>query len=279
MAQNKIIFSSYCPENLQERFGAKKLKSSFQYFHPDIPFVLYGEEDINRVYKDYGVDLGNALPCLMLDIKRKYDAEYICHIDADSLVLGKLDKILDFDYEIASCLNNCDIGNRDERMNRPQQLWNLPNNKYVSCGCLVTNSEVFLLNWHELNRQIIENYGGIKEFWMCDQNWMNVLFHSGQFKNKILDPLNGDVFYGASANTFSQNSHNLEHITKEWGINSWQSWFDIEYKENKFMLYGKEVKILHNAGGGNPKTVIKCHFGLFNPETRKKIQEITGIRE
>jgi hypothetical protein len=279
MAQNQIIFSTYCEDHLQERFGAHKLVNSFRYFHPYGEIILYGSKEINEVHKKYGVNYSNALPCIMLDIKQKYDSDYICHIDSDSLVLGWLKDIVTLDYDIASCLNNPDIGDRDERQNRPQQLWTLPNNKYVSCGCLSTNSEKFLHDWISLNRQIVENFGGIKEFWQCDQNMMNILFHYYNYKTKILDPLDGECFYGASANTWSTNTHNPDHIIKEWGINSWQSWYDIEYKNEQFFLHDKKVKILHQSGGGNKDTAIKCNLNMFNNDTKKILQEITGFNE
>jgi len=286
MAQNKIIFSTYCPESLQDRFGTKKLVNSFRYFHPENDIVVYGEEDINRVYQEYNVNLGNALPCLILDAKRKYDSEYVVHVDSDSLCLSRLDEILKFDYEIASARNNWDGHTGDERQNRPQCLWDLPNNKYVNCGLTATNSEKFLLEWIELNGQITKS-GGIKSFSQADIQWYNYLFHYGGYKSKILDDTNPDsgVFYGPSMPPVSEEiSKTIEdppHIIKEYGINSWESWKLIEYneKDGNFYLYGKKVKLLHQAGGGNPNTVIKCHLNMFNDKTRAKLQEITGFNE
>lgn len=277
MAQNKIIFSTYCQDHLQDRFGMHKLVNSFNYFHPEYKIVTYGSQDIDNAYKKYKVTFNQSLPCIMLDIKRKYDTEYICHIDADSLVLGKLDEILKMDYDIASCLNNEDIGDKDERQNRSQELHNLPNSKYVSCGCLSTNSEKFLLEWNSVNEQITEQYGGVKAFWMCDQNWMNVLFHYGGYKNKILDPLEGNVLYGGSANFDSGNRYIAPSITREYGGNfaNWSSWRDIEYKDGKFWLRGKMVKISHKSGGGKYENGQKLDWDLFHPNIIPKLQEIT----
>lgn len=275
----EIIFTTYCQKHLQKRFGTYKLINSFRYFHPDIKIYLYEDDEINRVYREYNVNLSNALPALMLDAKRKFNSNYICHIDSDSLCLGRLDNILKLDYQIASCMNNPDIGDRDERQNRPRELWNLPNNKYVSCGCLSTNSEDFLLKWIYLNDQIAKIFGGIKAFWMCDQNWMNVLFHYGGYQSKILDPLDGNVFYGASANMYSPNNHNPDHIIKEYGVSTWQSWYDIEYKDNGFWMYDKSVRLIHQSGGGNANTVNKISYDMFNEKTANKIKEITRIYE
>lgn len=290
----KIIFSTYCHDEYQERFGINKLVNSFKHFHPDHEIIVYGSKDIDRVYKEYGVNLSNALPCLMLDIKRKYNADFICHIDADSLCLSKLDEILNCDYEIASVRNNCDLHTGDERQNRPKCLWELPNEKYVNCGCISTNSEDFLLKWIKLNNDITLKYGDIRRFWgtnqnwfwMCDQNWMNYLFHYGNYSSKISDPKGGNLFYGASANMYKggkweyiQTNEDPEHIIKEYGKNGWQSWKEIEYKDRKFWLYGKQVKLLHMAGGGNSETTKKLSFDMFNLNMIEKLKEITKYNE
>jgi len=288
---NKIVFSSYCQTYLKKRFGANKLVTSFKYFHPNIPFVLYEDEDINRVYKKYNVNYSNALPCIMLDAKQRFDANFICHIDADSLVLGKLDSILEMDYEVASCRNDCDNHTQKEIETRPIGIKDIDNSEYVSCGCVSTNSVKFLENWNELNQYIVKIYGGVISFWMSDQNAMNLEFHSEgnkikDYKTKILDPKGGKVFYGPSANMYYNQSKvfiprndDPEHIMKEYGINGHQSYREILYKNNEFWLYGKKIKLSHFCSGGNPKTAIKNHFSLFNNETRKKLQEITGIIE
>lgn len=278
---NQIIFSTYCEDHLQERFGTHKLVKTFNYFNPHYKLAVLGTKEIQEIHKKYNVNYSNALPAIMLEVKRKYNSVYVCHIDSDSIVLGWLKEIATLDYDIASCLNNHDMTGRDERQNRPQELWSLDNNKYVSCGCLSTNSEDFLLKWIDLNKQIVDTYGGVKEFWQCDQNMMNIIFHYSGLKSKILDPLDGKCFYGPSANIHSNNNHNPEHIIKEWNVNNCQSWHDIEYDEKteKFTLYNKEVKLLHQSGGGNPNTAIKCHFNMFNNRVRQKLQEITEINE
>ena len=275
----KIGFFTYCNNYLQKRYGTHKLINSIKHFHPDIPVYLYEDEQINRVKEKYNADYGVLFSAILLEAKREYNLDYIIHIDSDSLCLGRLDEILKLDYEIASCLNNCDIGDRDERQNRPQCLWQLPNNKYVSCGLTACSSEKFLSDWIVLNQEVAKQYGGVKTFWQSDINWFNYLFHYGNFKNKILDEDDKNLFYGPSANMYSSNNHNPPHIVKEYGTNTWQSWYDIEYKDNDFYLYNKKVKILHQAGGGNKDTAIKCHLSMFNDNIRTRLKEITKIDE
>lgn len=273
----KIIFSTYCDDHLQDRFGTKKLVSTFRHFNPEEDIVVYGSKDIKRVHEENGVDLSNALPYLMLDAKNNSGADYVCHLDSDSLVLGSLDGILKMDYDVCSSLNNADNEGSDERQNRPRELWDLPNRRYVSCGCLCTNSELFLMEWAKLNQQIVDQFGGVKSFWMCDQNMMNILFHGSNLRNKILDPLDGCYYYGASANSDEGDPANdPPHIIKEWGLNTWKSWKDIHEKDGSFFLGGKIVKILHQSGGGNKDTAVKLDYSMFNPNVGTIIKEIVN---
>lgn len=155
----------------------------------------------------------------------------------------------------------------------------------MNCGCVATTSEQFLQDWLQLNLIIVNKYGGIKAFWMCEQNTYNIVFHSGRYKTKILDPIGGDLFYGASANMCldgKQEYHQIDsdpsHIIREWGKNSWQSWKQIEYKDGKFLLFNKQVKICHQAGGGSVDNAHKLTFDMFNDNVRNKLVEITRIQ-
>jgi hypothetical protein len=277
MAQEQIIFSSYCEDHLMSRFGTHKLKKTFEYFNPNYKLVVLGTKEIREIHKKYNVNYSNALPAIMLETKRKYDSTYVCHIDSDSLVLGWLREIVTLDYDIASCRNNCDSHTGDETQNRPQCIWHVTNNKYVNCGLTSTNSEKFLLEWIDLNKQITDIYGGVKSFWMADINWFNYLFHCGRFKSKILDENGTNLFYGPSANFDSGNNYVAPSITKEYGdFKNWSSWRDIKFENNEFLLDNKKVKILHKCGGGTYEDNEKIHWDLFNPEILPILKKITN---
>lgn len=265
-----------------DSFGGNKLINSWSYFHPDIPILWYNENVTNEIIKQNArFCLCSFMPLIMKRAFKESGADLVIKLDADSIVLGRLSEIIDCNdgTEIFGVRNDGDhIGNADERQNRPQELWSLPNEKYINCGCVATSSEGFLNEWLELNKLIINKYGGIKEFWMCEQNTMNVSFHSGKYKTKILDPKGGDLFYGSSANSPSPKNHKCaQSVIDTYGgvFSNWASWKDIEYIDGKFILYGKTVKICHQAGGGNPKTAIKVSFDMFNPEILPKLKEIT----
>ncbi|MEK6880945.1 MAG: hypothetical protein AABY22_15100 [Nanoarchaeota archaeon] len=280
----KIVAVFNCDSWLMNSFGGNKLRNSWSYFHPDITIIWYNENDTNRIiFENPKFGLTTFMPIIMLEVKKKYNADLVIKLDADSIVLDRFSEIIDCDDDtrVFGVRNDGDhIGNADERQNRPRELWDLPNEKYINCGCLATSSEEFLNDWLLLNKLILDRYGSITSFWMCEQNMMNMVFYSGKYKTKILDPKGGDLFYGTSANGPSPNNHKIpEHIIKEWNCSNWQSWRDIEYKDGKFWLYGKQIKISHMAGGGSAKTAVKLSFDMFNPKIIPILQEITKCNE
>ena len=121
---------------------------------------------------------------------------------------------------------------------------------------------------------------------ISDQSMMNILFHSGKYKSKILDPIDGNVFYGPSANMWTggkneyiETEKDPRHIIEQYGINGWQSWREIKYKNKEFWLYGKKVKLLHHCGGGNPEITIKVAFDIFDSKIIPILQKITKCKE
>ncbi len=275
----KIVFLTHCEDDLVERFGTRKCLNSFKYFHPEIPIVHLGTEKMAEIYKEHPwAVLTSFMPLTMKKVKEEYSADFVVHVDSDSIVLSRLDEILDGDYDIASVRNNCDSHLGDERNNRAIQIRDLPNWEYVNCGLISTSSDKFLNEWIQLNKEATEKTGSINFFPLAEQGSFNLIFKLGGYKTKILDPIGSSVFYGPSANMYDEDvKDNPEHIINEWTYNGWQSWRKIIYKEDKFWLYGKQVKLLHQAGGGNAKTAQKLTFDMFNAETAKRIKEITNF--
>lgn len=274
----KTLFFTNCDSWLQEQMGTNKLVNSFKYFHPELDLLVLDEKYTNQIIKDNpGFDLWTFAPLVIKKLKKDYSADLVVRIDSDSLILDRLDEVLAADFDCASVRNDGDhIGDRDERQNRPESIHNLPNHLYVNGGFVAITNDDFLNDWIALNQEIVNRFGGVKEFWMVDQNMMNIVFHSGKYKCKILDPRNGDLFYGASANYDSKNNYVAPSIEKQFNgkFFNWSSWYDVTYKNGGFNLNGKRVKILHQAGGGKEK----LNFDLFNENTKQIIQKICNYK-
>ena len=276
-----IIAITNCELYLSKRFGLDKCLNSFSYFHPDIPIYNWGDKETEEIKRKWvGFGLTSFMPIIMSEVKKKYNADLVIKLDADSIVLGRLSEIIDCDdgTEIFGVRNDGDhIGNRDESMNRPEPIKNLPNHLYVNCGLIATTSDLFLDEWFNINKYLIDTYKDIRVIPMAEQGTYNCLFHSGKYKTKILDPLGGDLFYGSSANIDAHPENIPLSVQKEYGnFTNWGSYQDIEYKDNKFWLYNKQVKALHFAGGGTWKNSNKMDFDLFNPKIIPELRRITN---
>ena len=53
-----------------------------------------------------------------------------------------------------------------------------------------------------------------------------------------------------------------------------ESWYDIYQKDGKSYLNDKEIKIIHQAGGGSHK----LNFDMFNPDFVRYLNQIIGIK-
>ena len=51
----KVIFTSHCQNDWYEPVGARKLKNSAKYFHPDIEMLIHGDNIIAEIKQKYGV--------------------------------------------------------------------------------------------------------------------------------------------------------------------------------------------------------------------------------
>lgn len=274
---SKIVFVTHCQNELINNFGGYKLLNSFKYFHPDVDIFHLGTKEMNEIYTSNPWScLHSFMPLTMKYVQDITNTDFVCHLDWDSIVLSRLDEILNCYYDIASVRNNNDNFLNNESHNRPYPIQNIANHLYCNAGCVSANKN-FIDEWIKLNKEATEKFGSIyKAYVLVEQDTMNILAYSGKFKFEILDPLGGNYYYGCSANIHSPNIHEIPAtIKRDYGISNWSSWLDIEYKENKFFLYDKQIKILHQAGGGDAKTCEKLSWDMFNPNIIDKLKEIT----
>lgn len=281
MNSKKVVISTICESSWIKKSGLNKMLNSLKYFHPNWEVKVYDEHKLNDIYKNNipGHNLWSIMALTMIDAKKESNADIVVHIDADSIILGKLDQILEDGYDIFAVRNDGDhIGNRDESFNRPYFIKNLKNEFYLNCGFIATSSDLFLKNWRSYNDYLVEKYGDIRnaktECPIVEQGSYNLIIYSNnQFKVKLLDPVGSREFWGPSANFKTGNKHCPEHLKINYGGNNWESWYEIFEKDGISYLGNKEVKIIHQAGGGESK----LRFDMFNPTFVKYLNQITSI--
>ena len=94
--KEKVVFFTFVSDDFYTPVGTPKLINSFKRFHPDIPLVVFRQDVIDVVFRKYGLNFFNAKPAFAKLLADDYDL--VVNIDADSVVLGRLDEIQADDY-------------------------------------------------------------------------------------------------------------------------------------------------------------------------------------
>lgn len=242
----KICFCTYVNDKYYHSMGADKLVASLKYFHPSIPILVYGDEDI----KEFDVPFGLLHPFMIYKALLEY--ETVIYIDADSMIAGPLDELLLAveNYDIVGVRNNNDQyrAGKDEPIGQPGS----GTADYLNAGLIATHHRGFILEWQMAN--IL--YGNLLPF--KEQSVFNSLKRN--YNTHMIDPKDSKVYYGVSALSGTETH--------------WDSWMDIKVVEGDLILNDKKVKVLHHGGGTNPN---KLGFYMFNDETRKRLIEIVGM--
>jgi hypothetical protein len=285
----KIVVFVLCEDHVYG--GGRKSINSIKYFNPDFKIVRYGTHDINRLKAQYNCpDLRFINPLGLKEVWENENPDILIRLGSDCLVLGEFNEIIDYDYDVAAARNDADdIGNRDERHNRPDRINDIPNHEWVNADLIAIKNYQFVEKYY---KQILDYWNnvdvcvarqsfyenGILKFrsYRGDcQSALNVVFRLGGLRTRILDPIGGNIYYGSSASFNSGNGYVAPSIINEYNgkFYNWSSWYDIEYINNQYHLNGKVVKNLHKGGGGTFKSD-KLDIDLFNPSVREKIQKI-----
>lgn len=211
---NDVIFYSIVSDNYYETVGIKGLLNSFKKFHPDIPFKVFRQAEIDRVWSEnswINWDLAKAT----FGKKIANDYKLVVCMDADQLITGKLTELFEANVDLISVMNNNSFDLKAIRPNVPWQC-------YVNAGLIGSTKKDFWSIWETECKR----YGLTVGF--REQDVLNDLFWNGKYSYRILDALDQNVYYGTSSRG---------------------SWDKMTMEGDKVMLNGKQVKILHEAGG------------------------------
>jgi lipopolysaccharide biosynthesis glycosyltransferase len=244
--KGKVAFCVNCSDEYFYSMNTDKLIKSAKYFHPDIPFFVYGSADM----KELNVPLQIMMPFIMYKLIDDY--EMVVRFDADSIITGSLDEMLNAtDYDLICVRNNNDDNKAGK--DEPIAQFNVHAENYVNAGLVATTSKAFLEEWMDINLSV----GTMLPF--VEQTTLNAI--KRKYKTLIVDSKESDVYYGVSC-LYGDGSENQTH---------WDCWKDINVVNGGLYLNSKKIKVLHNGGGFSPD---KMQLYRFNERTRKRIVEI-----
>jgi hypothetical protein len=220
---------------------AKRVKQSFEYFHPDIECRILTSDDEEELFGDILIPkVAGHVGCLSVRflsyLKKQFDT--VIKLDADVVITGKLDEFLADDYDVACSLNVEGIN---------------PNFKdYCNLGVTAVRSKDFADEWCRLSYDpdFISNSG----FSYFEQDIMNMLAQSGKYKTKIVDK--EKVYYNETAR---------------------ESWDKMVVKSGGLWIGDRQVKALHWAGGGELRD--KFDHPSFSREVRSFLNKVTNTND
>lgn len=238
--KKKVCFFTVADDNNLEY--ANKMLNSLRKFHPDVPHHLEGQKELDKngdpqkFYRTYS-QVGERL-------SKEY--ELVINIDADSIVTGDLNHIIDDEnYEIGGVLNN-------NKTDKPLMVWNVVPEYYINCGLVAARSERFWKWWNKLNFSA----WFFSTYQYREQDMLNIIFYYGDFKTKIFDMGNkwhGLISKGAWHKFIVRDGQII--LPKTEGV----------CKEDKI------IKVIHYAGGN----VKKMNFNVgFKPEIVTRLEEL-----
>jgi len=201
-----------------------RMLKTLLHFHPDVTVEVSNKEEFMKVY------LGAyAYPTIELPLFKKYST--VTHIDNDVLVLDNIDELFDDSTDARAGRNNSDSGRCATHAGLT--LPGIDEFMYVNAGIHSVSSEIFMEDWM---KTCLEKGGEIP---YQEQGVLNLVFHSGKYNTKILDPKDKPVHWGTSL---------IEGIRTYWDL-----WKEINPVGDHLELRGKRIKMLHIAGGGATK--------------------------
>jgi len=103
-AQMKTVFYTIISNSHYAGCRTDEFIESFKHFHPDIDLVVFRQEEIDYHFgRNEHLNFYNCKAYFAKLLYNQYDL--VVNIDADHLILGKLDSILAADYDVACPAN------------------------------------------------------------------------------------------------------------------------------------------------------------------------------
>ena len=268
----KAVFSIYCTDDYRDFMGLNKLINSLNYFHPDVPVIIFDDEKIKKAKQKYPFLKKNKpqspnqglYPLSCLENTEEFDL--VIHIDADSTITGDLNGIMFGDFDIAVVRNN-HFG-KGAGNGKIITIEGVPWDKFCNAGLVAFTNKQAINDWFINCKNGIESGN-----WDDENNELNRLcfIQNSKYKIKVLDDIETKVSYGLT-NVFGKQTH-------------WDSWKDLYIKNEELYQInplGNEVKIkvLHLAGGAKLKSLNNSSMRQWlnswvSPEIKIFLEKIT----
>lgn len=216
----KIVFYTIVDDRYYEGVGTPKFINSFKRYHPDIDLVVFRQDSIDYWFKEKKINFFMAKPTFAKLLTPYYDL--IVNIDADHIVLYRLEEILKGDYDIACPINKNDYENTS--------VESVTEDMFLQGGLVASTNKKFWDIWEEHNKDAMK--------YKCKENDIMNLVIYNECKDMKLKILDKDKDY--------------------YGCKSLNRESEFYLKDDKVMCRKEQVFLYHHAKGGRlPKLVFE----------------------
>lgn len=221
--KQKCVFFTIVDDRYYHPVGTEILINSFKKWHPETDLVVFRQDMIDKVFSEKHVNFYNSKPTFAKLLSPHY--ERVVNIDADSIILGKLDEIIDGEYDVGAPTNYNDYEN--------MSIEDITEKQFVQAGLVASSRPEFWDIWELANKQAMK-------YPAQENSILNLIWYKdpiiSKMKRKIFDE-NKD-YYGCK-------SLNRE---KEFYLN-----------DGKVMCRKEQVYIYHVARGGQAMPKFDFH--------------------
>ena len=196
----KVCFFTFLTDSYKEFVEFDLFERSFKHFHPDIPLIVFDQNDINGLMeKNAGVDMYKIKATAAKTLYNNYDL--VVNIDADHFIFDRLDEILLNDYDVAAPSNYNKFENVYLSINSyGGNTYNIVSElSYIQAGLIASSNKNF---WDTYEISSLRHASNMT----CrDNDVLNLVLQFGNFKFKLLDGEFGldssdrKCFYGCSS--------------------------------------------------------------------------------
>ncbi len=231
----KTIIAIPCDSSERNQMFLKQLLKSLEHFHPNSPEKQF---DI-RIFDNPGdKDFWYRSAPIMAKQLFEEGYERVIKMDADQVILGSLDDILNDteEYDVGVVLNDPSY---------PIQVWDITHPRYFNNGLVVLRSKEFVDHWYKL----------------C----FSPHFQNYQYREQ-------DLLTLLCSDYFNYKVKMLDNPKKVYGELAKPSWTQAVLKDDKVMIGNTEICVIHFGGGNSPD---KGNYRIrFMPEVVSYIDKL-----
>lgn len=234
----QVAFFTIVDDRYYYPVGTPKLISSFKKFHRDIDLFVFRQDMIDKVFAKKKVNFYNCKPTFAKILTPHF--KKVVNIDADTIILGRLEEVLKDDYEVGAPTNFNDYEN--------MSIENVTEKMFVQAGLVASTNLKFWDIWEAANKDAMQYKA--QENTVLNLLWYNDPIVS-KMKRKIFDDKKD--YYGCK-------SLNRE---KEFYL-----------EDGRVMCRKERVLAYHHAKGGAALPKLQFHQMGFSEDVANYMQAV-----